>query len=317
MDSMKSEIGIGIDLGGTSIKSALVSRTGEIIARDQLFIDATSDVDGIFNSIFTAVEGMRKTAVKKNLDVKVIGFGTPGSVDVKRGWLIGSTPNFLHWRNVAITENISKRFSLPVYADNDANLMAIGEMAFGAGKDSANLICLTVGTGIGGGIIIDREIYRGANYAGAEMGHMSINYEGHECNCGGKGCLEQYASATAMIRDYKKITADTKQQIDVKYLFDSSQTGNKAALKIIDDSAFYLGMGIASLINIFNPEKVILGGGVAEAGDVYIGKIRETVNKRAMSAANKGVKIIPAQLGNQAGFMGAVYFAFSQWDKNK
>ncbi len=184
-----------------------------------------------------------------------------------------------------------------------------------------NLICLTIGTGIGGGIIINKEIYRGSQFAGAELGHMSIKHNGIACPCGGRGCLERYASATAICDYYLKLSKKegiliSKDDITVKRIFELLKKGDERAEETIAKATYYLGMGIANFINIFNPDRVIIGGGVAGAGNIYIKRIEKVANQYAMPNAKKGLKIVKAKLGNNAGYLGALAFAFNQLDKH-
>ena len=176
---------------------------------------------------------------------------------------------------------------------------------------------MTIGTGIGGGVIINGELFRGSHYSGAELGHTTIKYDGLKCRCGGKGCLERYASASAMIELYDKklvthSSSEKKEIIDVEYIFEQMRSGNPTAIEVIEQSTYFLGRGIASFINIFNPTIIIIGGGVAEAGEIYLKKVEEVAFKYAMDSTKENVKIVGAKLGNKAGCLGAMSFAFDQ-----
>jgi len=316
---MKNRIGIGIDLGGTFIKYALGHENGEIIAEGKRPTRADGSNEVILNDIADAIFKMIQLAKSNRLKPSVIGIGTPGCVDVKEGFLKGGTPNFKYWSQVPIAAEIMERVKIKTFADNDANLMALAESRFGAGMGCDNLICLTIGTGIGGGIIINKDIYRGSQFAGAELGHMSIKYNGKPCPCGGRGCLERYASATAICDYYLRLTKKegdliNENEITVKKIFTFLKEGDKRAEKTIDETTYYLGMGIANFINIFNPDRVIIGGGVAGAGSVYIKRIEKVAYQFAMPNATKSLKIVKAKLGNNAGYLGALAFAFQQMD---
>ncbi|UCF62996.1 MAG: ROK family protein [bacterium] len=311
---MKKLYAIGIDIGGTAIKHGICSSEGILIQHDSIPTPADAPKAIILQKIFEVISQNLALSQEQGMPISAVGVGTPGSVDIERGYLMGSTPNFKHWRNVAIAESIKHRFDLPVFADNDANLMAFGEFSFGAGKEKKDVICLTLGTGIGGGIIIDGEIYRGSFYAGSELGHMSIDYKGRQCNCGGQGCLERYASATALIQDYnlenpKNPVSGTKQ------IFLLAKAKDKIAQKVIKNFVSYLAAGIANVVNIFNPEMIIIGGGVSKAGAVFIEDIRDACQKRAMPVSFKNVEIVGATLGNDAGMMGATAFALKSLGK--
>jgi glucokinase len=314
---MKKKIGIGIDLGGSSLKYALGTSQGEIIKKNERPSHATEKIEVILHEISEAILEIIAYAKAKRLKPSVIGMGTPGAVDVAHGFLKGSTPNFKHWQNVPIRDEIEKKVNLPVFVDNDANLMALGEAKYGAGVGHQNIICLTVGTGIGGGIILNGDLFRGSNYSGAELGHTTIKHDGLNCRCGGRGCLERYASASAMIESfYKKSMTHNphikKDRINVKYIFDQKKSGNPVAIEIIEKSTYYLGRGIANFINIFNPTLIIIGGGVSEAGKAYLKEVEDVAFHYAMDCSKENVKIVGAKLGNKAGSLGALGFAFDQ-----
>jgi glucokinase len=314
---MNKKVGIGLDLGGSSIKFALATETGEILKTGYQASDANADKSEILENLYKSVCEMKSFARSNDLHVDVVGVGTPGNVDLKTGMLMGSTPNFKNWKDINISKELGQKCELPVFVDNDANLMALGEARFGTGIGFNNLICVTVGTGIGGGIIINGELYRGAFYAGGELGHTLVETNGIRCNCGGKGCLEMYASATAIIREFKKHAVEIgfktdDKKIDVAYIYNLYHKNNKAARQAIDEAIHYLGRGLASVINLFNPHAIIIGGGVADAGDIYINEVRKTAFEYAMPMPKKNVRILGAKLGNQAGFLGAISFAFTQ-----
>lgn len=317
---MTERVGIGIDLGGTSVKYALATESGRVLKEGVKPSHAQADIRSILENLSAAADEMKSFAENEGLQAEVVGIGTPGNVNIETGMLMGSTPNFLAWRDVSISEEMQKRTSLPVFADNDGNLMALGEAKLGAGRGCKNLICITVGTGIGGGIVLNGSLYRGSAYAGAELGHAVIDTEGIKCNCGSRGCLEMYASATAMIRRYTeycqrdKVKQENKQP-DAAYLFDIYEKGNDQAKQAIDESIYFLGRGLASFINIFNPEMIIIGGGVAEAGDLFINGIRKITFQYAMEKPAENVRIERALLGNRAGYLGAMTFAFGEMDR--
>jgi glucokinase len=316
-EKMKKKIGIGIDLGGSSLKYALGNAQGEIFKKGIRPSHAIEGTDIILSEISQAIIEMINHAKSLRLKPIVVGMGTPGAVDVTTGYLKGSTPNFKFWHDVPIKSELEKKIDIPVFVDNDANLMALGEAKFGAGIGHQNIICLTIGTGIGGGIVLNGELYRGSNFAGAELGHTTIKYDGLKCRCGGKGCLERYASASAMIDlFYKKSRLNSlpveKEKINVKYIFQQRKLGNTLATEIIEKSTYYLGRGLANFINIFNPTIIIIGGGVAEAGKEYLREVEEVAFHYAMDCAKENVKIVGAKLGNRAGSLGALGFAFDQ-----
>jgi glucokinase len=304
---------IGLDLGGSFLKYALGDDRGTLLTDGVRQSRAQSAAEDIFNNIFLAVEKLLEAALIHNGAVKGIGIGSPGVIDAERGTLLGQSPNLPHWADIEIAPTIERKFGVPAFADNDANIMTIAEMELGAGKGFRNAICLTVGTGIGGGLFIDGKLFRGSEYAGSELGHIVIESDGLPCPCGGRGCLEQYASAPAILRLYGEALAEEGRRVDgdldVKDIFEKLTTGDNAAKKAIDRASEYLGVGIASLVNALNPEVIIIGGGVSNAGSVYIEKVAKIAHERAMANASKNLQVRKAEMGNQAGVIGALLYA--------
>ncbi len=294
---------IGIDLGGTAIKYGYCALDGTILGEFTRPTNAQAEAGEILEDIAAAVEDVMHR-INPEFEVVGIGMGTPGSVDVQRGFLQGSTPNFKAWRNVPIGEFLQKRFQVPVFVDNDANAMAFGEYLYGAGKGKQHVIAITLGTGIGGGIIIDGQLFRGHRYVGAEVGHMSIQYNGKKCRCGGVGCWELYASATAMVRNYNERNPQNPVT-GSRDIFERHYQGEALATQVVNEEIQMVAAGIASLLHIFNPEVFIIGGGVSEAGDWFIEKIAEVLPERTMAEALVGFRLVRATLGNQAGWLGA------------
>ena len=305
------QIIVGLDLGGTNIKSGVGLRDSTIIWESVQPTDATASPEKILNDLAIAAQQALKVAKQQNGNPIAIGVGTPGSVDVQNGFLKGGTPNFKSWKNVPIKAELEKILQLPVYVDNDANMMAYGEFRFGAGRGKNKIVTITLGTGIGGGIVLDGKLFRGHNCAGSEIGHMSICYNGKKCRCGGTGCWEVYASATAMLENFRQ-WSDGREVTNTKEIFQLYHDGDAVARRVVEQEIEMVAVGTASVINIFNPEIFIIGGGVSEAGDWFIEKIRERVKDYAMPEALKGVQIVRAQLGNRAGWLGAAIFALEE-----
>jgi glucokinase len=311
---IEKEYALGIDIGGTFIKHGIFSSEGKLICWDSVETRAEAPSEEILDRLAAILSSNLQTAKEKKITLLAAGVGTPGSVDIERGFLMGGTPNFIHWRNVPISEYLQKKSGLPVYADNDANLMAFGEYVFGAGKNKKDVICITLGTGIGGGIIIDSELYRGSYYAGHELGHMSIHFDGKRCKCGGIGCFERYASANALIEDYNSLAPGAKCK-NTKQIFALYRSGDALAVKAVEQYITYLGAGLANIINIFNPQILIIGGGVSEAGEDFIEKVRLSARSRTMPTSFNQVEIVSAHLGNRAGMLGAAAFALNMYHK--
>ena len=315
---------IGLDLGGTFLKYALGEPNGKLILHSKKPSEGNKPQEVVFGVIFSAIEEMLQEAEKRNGKVVAIGLGSPGAVHFEKGKLMGNTPNLRYWGDAEIKKNIEGKFSIPTWADNDANLMVLAEATRGAAQGHKYVIALTLGTGIGGGILINGEIYRGVNYAGAELGHVSIAYNGRPCNCGGIGCIEQYASAPAMVREYiEMLTARQKPlpkgQITTEMIFARVKEGEPEAIETVDRTCEYLGSALASIINAFNPEIIVIGGGVSEAGDEFVQQIWHSLNRRAAGPVLSGLKLVRAQLGNKAGMVGAISLASQMYyrEKNK
>jgi glucokinase len=316
----EQEFFIGIDFGGTFVKYALFSGNDRsLMFRDKTSSKADQSQEVIFGVLYDIIDELQDKAQQNGGKVVAIGMGSPGAIDFNQGKLIGSTPNIPDFTNADIRGKLKDRFDLPVWVDNDANLMALAESREGAAKGAANVIALTLGTGIGGGIIIDSQVYRGSFFAGAEIGHMTINLEGPPCNCGGKGCIERYASATAMVHNYRtKLQGHAlkiPEHINTIMIFDQAEKGQQEAIDTINETCRYLGAALANLVNIFNPEFIVLGGGVSQAGPPFLEQISSELHRIAMPASAQDVKIVQAHLGNDAGIIGAMRLAFDQYQK--
>ena len=310
----------GLDLGGTFLKFALGDHRGAILFKDKLPSRADQSHDEVFRVMFQAIENLQIEAKKRNGVLAAVGVGSPGAIDFEKGRLIDRTPNIKNWVDTDIRGTLQNRFHIPMWVDNDANIMTLAESRRGAAKGLKNVICATLGTGIGGGILIDGELYRGTHFAGAEIGHMMIVHNGIPCNCGGRGCFELYAAAPAVLREYVNfMTANKKavpEHVTTKRVFQRAAEGEPEANEAIDMAIDYMGTGFASLVNIFNPEMIVIGGGVAEAGDAFIARIKKAIERKAMKAAMKGVKVKRALLGNDAGCIGGVSLAIEMLHKS-
>jgi len=305
---------IGMDLGGTNLKYALGTENGEIILKLSRPSFADQAQNKIFENMFTAVNELLAEAEKRGEKISAIGVGSPGSIDFEKGQLIGSTPNLKSWTKAPIKKNLEEHFNIPAWADNDANVMALAEARKGAGRGYKNILCLTLGTGIGGGIIIDNQVLRGAHYSAAEVGHIIIEYNGKKCNCGNRGCFEVYASAPAMVARYRKKLRRTGvayaiDELNTKLIFKKAELNEDLAKETIYETCEYLGAGIASIANIIDPEVVVIGGGVANAGAEFIQCIENAVKQYSIKAITKHLKVVNAEMGNDAGIVGAILLA--------
>ena len=305
---------IGIDVGGTNVKLALVSNEGKIIYSNSIPTHAEMGYEYTVNNIKEAISILLKETENKPEDVQGIGFGFPGQVDYKSG-IVRLAPNIPGWIDVPIANMIEEEFNIPTRVDNDVRCAALGELNFGAGQGCENLICITVGTGIGSGLIVNGKLVRGASNAAGEIGHIKLQmHDGPICGCGDTGCMEAFASGpsiVAMAENYIAGGKSTKYrelanpEITPYIVYEAAKAGDPVAKRIFAIMGEYIGIGLASVINLLNPEKVIIGGGVAASGDFLMDSIKETVKKRAMKIAGETVEIVPAQLGNTAGVIGA------------
>ncbi|MBI5554887.1 MAG: ROK family glucokinase [Elusimicrobia bacterium] len=310
---------IGVDLGGTNITIALIDLKGKIKNKVKISTQAGKNAGFVIKTI---IENIRVLIRDVRFSQLVgIGIGAAGQIDQARG-VIQFSPN-LHWRNVPIVKEIKQEFNLPVYLDNDANVACYGEFLFGAGRGAQNILCITLGTGVGGGIIINNKIYRGAGGAAGEIGHITVESKGRKCNCGNRGCMEAYVGAPHIReRCIEKIKAGRKSiitrivegsllKITPKVLEEAVFYKDKLAQEIWQETGMYLGVGLASLINIFNPEKIIIGGGIANAGTLISVPLLKTIKERALAVSLQDVKIVRAKLGEEAGVIGAAMLVLS------
>jgi glucokinase len=309
---------IGIDLGGTKINGALADMEGNVLSMCTLKTNAFEGSDAVLNRIFKVISTVAMDGGKSIDEIKAIGIGSPGPLDIKEGTII-VTPN-LPFKNFKLVEKIENKFGVKTYLDNDANVAAIGEYMLGAGIGKQNIVYITVSTGVGGGAIINGKIYRGNTFNALEIGHMTILPEGPLCNCGNNGCLETLASGTAIGKRANEAVKVTSTSLS-KYaagtvtsfeVFEEAKKGDKVAKEILDTCLTYLGIGVSNIITNFDPEMVIIGGGVSKGGQIVFDKVREVVKERCFDAMAERCKIVPAGLGTNAGVIGAVALAIME-----
>jgi len=310
---------LGVDLGGTKIAAALATTQGEIVARGRRPTPAQAGPDAVINSVCATINEVLSAKELQPSRLSGIGIAAAGIIDSANGKVIFS-PNLPGWHEVPLREAIEQRFGIPAYLGNDANLAALGEWRFGVEKKVANLIYVTVSTGIGGGIIADGKLYTGACGAAGEIGHMTIDVNGPRCRCGNIGCWETLASGTALAREaVKRITEGARtsiielvggdvSKIDAKIVGLTAKQGDELAQELVSRLGYYFGVGLANLVNIFNPELILVGGGVAKMGDLLLQPAIKVVKERAFSTSANAVEIKPATLGDDSGILGAVAF---------
>lgn len=308
---------IGIDLGGTSAKMAFVKPNGEIVSKWSIPSDTTEQGSNVTANIIQSIQTTMDEAKLELKNIKGIGMGTPGSVDHQAKTVIGAYN--LNWRTLQpIGRLFNDAFNVPFYLENDANVAALGEQWQGAGDNDEHVVMLTLGTGVGGGVIIDGKILHGSNGAAGEVGHLAVAVEsGIACTCGKIGCLEAVASATGIVNlvDYhiKTYEGDTilarlieeKQDLSAKNIFEAAVKGDEFSLFIVDRFAYYLGLAASHLANTLNPSKIVLGGGVSQAGEFLRSKVEQYCIEYTFPPIRDKTEIVLAQLGNDAGIIGA------------
>lgn len=311
---------IGIDLGGTKILTGLVDEKGRVIAQDYRRTRAKKGVDTVIGRMAeSAAQAMQDAGVAPT-GIQAVGIGVPGPVDTDEG-IVTQPPNLPGWRDVAVRAMIEEALGIPTFLENDANAAALGEYLFGAGRGSTHMLYVTVSTGIGGGFILDGELYHGADGAAGEIGHITILPRGPHCGCGNRGCLESVASGTAIAREGRELVirgvptliselaGQDPEAVTAKLVAEAARQGDLEAQEIIQEAMGYLGVGIANLVNLLNPELVVIGGSLIKLGEVLFSSVRRAVKRRAFPIASHRARIVPAELGDRAGVCGAAAVA--------
>lgn len=306
---------IGVDLGGTNLRTAILSPDGNILDRHKEATHAADGWEKVVARLIENIKRQRKSAIQQGFDVAAVGVGAPGVIQADKGIVVKS-PNFPDWNNLPLKDQLEKTLGIPVFLENDANAAALGEQWRGAGRGIRSMILLTLGTGVGGGIILDNKIWHGADGMAGEIGHMTLIPDGRPCTCGNTGCLEMYSSARGIVQSFREALGKTSggvpdqlKQISSEQVYEAAGTGNEIAVRVMKDMGRMLGIGIASLINIFNPERIVVGGGVKDAWPLFIGATREEIMKRAFAVPAKRTEIVPSELGDDAGMVGAAAVA--------
>ncbi len=309
---MGHPIYLGVDLGGTSIKTGICDQEGNLLRTLETMTEADQGTERVIANIAASAKRIVEESDYDWEQVQGIGMGIPGFMDVEEGFMKLS-PN-LPLTNVPLKKLLEERLDKTIYMGNDANVAALGEAWSGAGKGVPLMVMYTLGTGVGGGIIINGDILIGSSGMGGELGHMAVvpDLEAIQCGCGKLGCLETVSSATGIIRmasdaverGDRTMLADVAT-ITAKDVFDAARAGDETALRIINRAAFYLGKSIATLSVVVNPNRFVIGGGVSKAGDLILNPVREAFKQFAQAKAQEGVEIVGAMLGNDAGMIGA------------
>ncbi len=309
---------IGIDLGGTNIKVGVVDEQYNIVGRSNVKTNLPRPAEAIVDSIVEAVNLACEDAKVSISDINSVGIGTPGAANRNSGVVLYS--NNLGFKDTELGLMLKKKIGKEIFVENDANAAAYGEFLNGAGKGYQNVVVITLGTGVGGGIIIDGKIYTGFNFCGAEIGHSVIHYGGRQCSCGRKGCFEAYASATALIKATKEAMEKNKNSrmwavvdndinnVDGKTAFDGMRLEDETAIGVVNEYINYLGCGLVNVVNIFQPEVLLIGGGICKEGDNLTKPLEEIIARDSYCIdRNASTKLDIAKLGNDAGIIGAAY----------
>jgi glucokinase len=308
---------VGVDVGGTKVAGGVVDEDGTILAQHRVETPAR-DAEATTAAITSVIETMRA-----DHEIEAVGIGIAGFVDAARS-TVYFAPNLLGWRDGPLRAEVEKRVGLPVVVENDANAAAWGEARFGAGREEKFLVCVTVGTGVGGGIIVDRKLYRGGFGVGAEIGHIQMVENGRPCGCGQRGCWEQYASGGALVRDARERAAESRADAEVllglgdgtpegitgEHVTEAAKQGDPVATASFNALGHWLGQGLADLAAVLDPQCFVLGGGVSEAGAVVLDPTAAAFEQLLTGRGRRpAATVVLAELGNDAGLVGAADLA--------
>ncbi|MFQ5822699.1 MAG: ROK family protein [bacterium] len=312
---------LGIDLGGTNIKVGVVTDKGQVLHHLSLPTEAAKGPEHVLAQIKKGVKKIIELA--KTDKFEAVGIGTPGSVDAK-GY-VRYPPNFPNWQEVPVKDEIEQFIGLPTYLDNDANVAAIGEGVFGKGKYFTDFLCITLGTGVGGGLFLNGKMYRGNGWAAGEIGHVTVDPDGPRCNCGNYGCLERLVGAKYIseraVDKIKRAEKETKIleladqdffKITPKIITEAAVNGDQLAHAVLTETGEILGIALASVINLLNLPLIIVSGGISQAGSLILDPMRETIYKRTLPVPRKAFEVTTASLGTQAGVIGAAALAMTE-----
>jgi glucokinase len=307
---------VGVDIGGTTVKIGLLKDDGEIIKKWEIETRKSEDGGKVIDDIWNSVKATLNELSMEQGQVLGIGIGAPGFIDGENGYVYEAVN--LGWRNFNLSEYMSNKSGLPVFIENDANIAVIGENWLGAGKQANDVIAVTLGTGVGGGIIAGGKILNGTNGTAGEIGHITVDLNGYLCNCGRKGCLETIASATGIARQAMKLIEDKptsklatiyqkNNTITSKDVFELAALGDEDSEQIVSHTANVIGFALANLTTTLNPSKILIGGGVSKAGNQLLQPIKKYFTKYALPRVREACELRIAELGNDAGIIGAAY----------
>ena len=325
---MREAFVLGIDLGGSKILTAVINSQGNILSRDYRVTPADKGLEAV---IYELLESLSRASDQAGISVSelaAIGVGAPGISNPETG-IVFTSPHLPDWHNVPLRDIIERESGKRTFLTNDANAAALGELYFGAGRGARNFIYVTISTGIGGGIVIDGKIYTGALGTAGEIGHMTIDDNGLRCNCGNTGCWETLASGSALARHAKhriKEGVETSildyaggntEEVTAQVIQTAAEHGDILAKELIAETGYYIGVGLANLINIFNPELIVIGGGLSNIGDMLLDPAFKVAGERAYKESCRAVRFALAELGENSGVIGAAVFALQEMKKKR
>lgn len=310
-----SKVIIGVDLGGTNIKAAIVSEDKKILAKESRPTHAGDGPDAVMDLMAKTVFDLMQGQGLDMSQALAAGFGAPGPMNWETG-IVYSPPNLPGWKDVPLADQMTKRLHIPCFVDNDANVACFGEYWLGAGQGAESIVVFTLGTGVGGGIVVFGKLLRGIDGTAAELGHIKVQRDGRLCGCGARGCLEAYASVTGMVRTARENwdTAETllrtmcnnaPETLTGKMIYEAAAAGDAYAQNVFKETAIWLGIGAASMVNALNPERIILCGGMIGAGEILFGTVRRTIMENAFEVPAKRCQVVPAGLGDDSGVIGS------------
>ncbi|MCD6201256.1 MAG: ROK family protein [Bacteroidales bacterium] len=309
---------IGIEIGRTGINYGVVRQDGAVLWHNRIRYSRQRNKTAVLRKLFDVLDDVLAYTAEQEINPLCIGIGSPGFVDLNTGYVRGMALHIRDWLDIPLAAIVLEKTGFPVFVDNDANLQGYAEWMFGVARDVDDVIFITLRTGIGGAIIINKKLYRGNNNASGEFGQMTINFKGPGNIWGGRGSLESYASSKVLVEKYnKKIRkqGDTSRVVTSAIpVFERFKDGEPEAMAVVEENARFVGVGLGNLVNIFSPSLIVVGGGMSQAGDAYIELIRKATLENTIPFCQEGLKILPARLQYDAGFIGAGHFALSMLD---
>jgi len=311
---------VGVDFGGTNIKCGLVSDRGRVAHSVSLSTRACAHPRAFVDGVGQAVERLARGAGVRTTQLRGIGVGAPGLIDRRRG-VVHSLVNVSGWHDVPLAARLSRRLGARVAVDNDVNLVALGEWRFGAGRGARHLVCVTLGTGVGGGLVMDGELYRGASGAAGELGHMVIDARGPRCGCGRRGCFEAMVGTAAILRlgrramtnspALRALVREAHGRLMPRLIGRAARAGDPAARSVWAEIGRRLGIGLANLVNVLNPERIVIGGGVSNNWSSFYPALVKTLRAEAMDVPGRAVRVVRTALGDHAGIIGAAVLVWN------